>query len=274
MDRVERPMTNIHPTAVVDPGARIAAGARIGPYCVVGGKVELGEDVELVAHVVVAGRTGIGDGTRIFPFASIGHQPQDLKYKGEDSTLVIGKRNIIREHVTMNPGTAGGGMTTRVGDDCLFAASAHVAHDCRVGNHVIMTNNATLGGHVVLGDHVIISGLSAVHQFVRVGPHAFVGGMTGVERDVIPYGMVMGDRARLVGLNIVGLQRRGFSRDDIQALHSAYDMLFAQDNGTLAERVAAVAERFAGVGPVREIVEFVRAENSRGLVQPKSGNGA
>lgn len=273
MDRVERPMTNIHPTAVVEPGARIAASARIGPYCVIGGKVELGEEVELVAHVVVAGRTSIGDGTRIFPFASIGHQPQDLKYKGEDSSLVIGKRNIIREHVTMNPGTAGGGMVTRVGDDCLFAASAHVAHDCQVGNNVIMTNNATLGGHVTLGDYVIISGLSAVHQFVRVGAHAFVGGMTGVERDVIPYGMVMGDRARLVGLNIVGLQRRGFSRDDIQALRSAYDMLFAQDKGTLAERVAAVAERFAAVGPVRDIVEFVRAENSRGLVQPKSGNG-
>jgi UDP-N-acetylglucosamine acyltransferase len=273
MDRVERSMPNIHPTAVVEPGARIAASARIGPYCLVGPKVEIGEEVELVSHVVVAGRTSIGDGTRIFPFASIGHQPQDLKYKGEDSALVIGKRNIIREHVTMNPGTAGGGMVTRVGDDCLFAASAHVAHDCIVGNYVVMTNNATLGGHVLLGDHVIISGLSAVHQFVRIGQHAFVGGMTGVERDVIPYGMVMGDRARLVGLNIVGLQRRGFSRDDIQALRSAYDMLFAQDNGTLAERVAAVAERFAAVGPVREIVEFVRAENSRGLVQPKSGNG-
>jgi len=266
-------MTNIHPTAVVEPGARIAASARIGPYCVVGSKVQLGEDVELVAHVVVAGRTSIGDGTRIFPFASIGHQPQDLKYKGEDSSLLIGKRNIIREHVTMNPGTAGGGMATRIGDDCLFAASAHVAHDCQVGNNVIMTNNATLGGHVTLGDYVILSGLSAVHQFVRVGPHAFVGGMTGVERDVIPYGMVMGDRARLVGLNIVGLQRRGFSRDDIQALRSAYDMLFEQDKGTLAERVATVAERFAGVGPVRDIVEFVRADNSRGLVQPKSGNG-
>jgi UDP-N-acetylglucosamine acyltransferase len=273
MDTAERPMTNIHPTAVVEPGARIAASARIGPYCVVGAKVEISEEVELVAHVVVAGRTSIGEGTRIFPFASIGHQPQDLKYKGEDSALVIGRRNIIREHVTMNPGTAGGGMVTRVGDDCLFAASAHVAHDCVVGNHVIMTNNATLGGHVVLGDHVIISGLSAVHQFVRIGQHAFVGGMTGVERDVIPYGMVMGDRARLVGLNIVGLQRRGFSREDIQALRSAYDMLFAQDNGTLAERVAAIAEHFAAVRPVCEIVEFVRAEKSRGLVQPKSGNG-
>jgi UDP-N-acetylglucosamine acyltransferase len=266
-------MTNIHPTAVVEAGARIAASARIGPYCVVGAKVEIGEDVELVAHVVVAGRTSIGAGTRIFPFASIGHQPQDLKYKGEDTALVIGQRNVIREHVTMNPGTAGGGAVTRVGDGCLFMASAHVAHDCILGNNVIMANNATLAGHVVIGDFAFLGGLSAVHQFVRIGPHVMIGGLTGVERDVIPYGSVMGDRARLVGLNIVGLQRRGFSREDIQALRSAYDMLFAQDNGTLAERVAAVAERFAEVRPVREIIEFVRAENSRGLVQPKSGNG-
>ena len=273
MDGVARSMTNIHPTAVVEAGAKIAGSARIGPYCVVGAKVEIGDEVELVSHVVIAGRTSIGAGTRVFPFASIGHQPQDLKYQGEDSALVIGKRNIIREHVTMNPGTSGGGMVTRVGDDCLFAASAHVAHDCVVGNHVIMTNNATLGGHVVLGDHAIISGLSAVHQFVRVGQHAFVGGMTGVERDVIPYGMVMGDRARLVGLNIIGLQRRGFSREDIQALRSAYDMLFAPENGTLAERVAAVAERFQESQPVRDIVDFIRGSNARGLVQPKA-NGA
>jgi UDP-N-acetylglucosamine acyltransferase len=266
-------MTNIHPTAVIEAGARIAGSARIGPYCVVGANVEIGEDVELVAHVVVAGRTSIGDGTRIFPFASIGHQPQDLKFKGEDTALVIGQRNVIREHVTMNPGTAGGGAVTRVGDGCLFMASAHVAHDCVIGNQVIMANNATLAGHVTLGDYAFLGGLSAVHQFVRIGPHVMVGGLTGVERDVIPYGSVMGDRARLVGLNIVGLQRRGFSREDIQALRSAYDMLFAQDNGTLAERVAAVAEHFAAVGPVREIIEFVRAENSRGLVQPKSGNG-
>jgi UDP-N-acetylglucosamine acyltransferase len=273
MDRAERQASNVHPTAIVDPGARIAASARIGPYCVVGEHAELGEEVELVAHVVVAGRTSIGEGTRIFPFASIGHQPQDLKYKGEESSLIIGKRNIIREHVTMNPGTAGGGMVTRVGNDCLFAASAHVAHDCTIGDHVIMTNNATLGGHVTLGDHVIVSGLSAVHQFVRIGQHAFVGGMTGVERDVIPYGMVMGDRARLVGINMVGLQRRGFSRDDIQALRGAYDMLFVQENRTLAERVAAVAERFSAVQPVCDIVDFIRASNTRGLVQPKA-NGA
>lgn len=266
-------MAQIHPTAIIEPGAKLAESVRVGPFCVVGAKVELAAEVELLSHVVVAGRTSIGEGTRIFPFASIGHQPQDLKYRGEESALVIGRRNIIREHVTMNPGTSGGGMVTRVGDDCLFSVSAHVAHDCAVGNHVVMTNNATLAGHVTLGDHVIMSGLSAVHQFVRIGQHAFIGGMTGVERDVIPYGMAMGDRARLVGLNIVGLQRRGFSREDIQALRAAYDILFSQESGTLADRAASLPERFPGVKPVRDIVDFIRADNSRGFVQPKMGNG-
>jgi UDP-N-acetylglucosamine acyltransferase len=263
----------IHPTAIIEPGARLADSVRIGPYCVIGAKVELAAEVELLSHVVVAGRTSVGEGTRIFPFASIGHQPQDLKYSGEDSALVIGRRNIIREHVTMNPGTAGGGMVTRIGDDCLFMVSVHVGHDCVVGDKVIMSNNATLAGHVVLGDYVILSGISAVHQFVRIGQHAFVGGMTGVERDVIPYAMVMGDRARLVGLNMVGLQRRGFSREDIQALRAAYDILFTQDSGTLVDRAASLLDRFPGVQPVRDIVGFIRADNSRGFVQPKMGNG-
>jgi UDP-N-acetylglucosamine acyltransferase len=267
-------MAQIHPTAVIEPGAELAAGVRVGPYCVVGAKVELADDVELLSHVVIAGRTSVGAGTRIFPFASIGHQPQDLKYKGEESTLVIGRRNIIREHVTMNPGTAGGGMATRIGDDCLFMASVHVGHDCILGDKVIMANNATLAGHVTVGDHVGFGGLSAVHQFVRIGQHAYVGGVTGVERDVIPYGIVMGDRARLAGLNMVGLQRRGFSREDIQALRSAYDILFVQESGTLADRAASLLDRFPGVKPVRDVVEFIRADNSRGFVQPKMGNGA
>ena len=266
-------MAQIHPTAIIEPGAKLAESVRIGPYCVVGAKVELAAEVELLSHVVVAGRTSVGEGTRIFPFASIGHQPQDLKYRGEESALVIGRRNIIREHVTMNPGTAGGGMVTRVGDDCLFMVSVHVGHDCIIGDKVIMANNATLAGHVTLGDQVGIGGLSPVHQFVRIGKHAYVGGVTGVERDVIPYGLVMGDRARLVGLNIVGLQRRGFSREDIQALRAAYDILFSQESGTLADRAASLPERFPGVKPVRDIVDFIRADNSRGFVQPKTGNG-
>jgi UDP-N-acetylglucosamine acyltransferase len=266
-------MAEIHPTALVESGAKLAASTRIGPYCVVGAKVELGEEVELLSHVVVAGRTSIGAGTRIFPFASVGHQPQDLKYQGEDSALVIGRRNIIREHVTMNPGTTGGGMVTRVGDNCLFMAGAHVAHDCSLGNNVIMANNSMLAGHVVVGDYAIFGGLSAAQQFTRVGQHAMIGGLTGVERDVIPYGSVMGDRARLVGLNIVGMQRRGFSREDIQALRSAYQMLFEDGTGTLAQRVDAMAERYGEVRPVRDIVDFIRADNARGLVQPKANGG-
>jgi UDP-N-acetylglucosamine acyltransferase len=266
-------MAEIHPTAIVEKGAEIASSARIGPYCHVGAKAVLGEGVELVSHVVIAGRTTIGEGTRIFPFASIGHQPQDLKYAGEESSLVIGRRNTIREYVTMNPGTAGGGMVTRIGDDCLFMANSHVGHDCRLGNNIIMANSVPLAGHVVVGDYAAFGGLSAVHQFVRIGQHAYIGGLTGVERDVIPYGLVIGDRARLTGLNMVGLQRRGFSREDIQALRNAYQMLFEDGNGTLAERVERVAARHGEVKPVRDLIDFMRADNARGFVQPKANGG-
>jgi UDP-N-acetylglucosamine acyltransferase len=266
-------MPQIHPTACIEAGARLADSAVVGPFCHVGAEVELGLDVELLSHVVVAGRTRIGDRTRIFPFASIGHQPQDLKYRGESSELVIGRDNVIREHVTMNPGTSGGGMVTRIGDGCLFMASAHVAHDCQIGSHVIMANNATLAGHCEVGDYAFFGGLSAAHQFVRIGPHAMIGGITGVERDVIPYGSVMGDRARLVGLNIIGMQRRGFSREEIQGLRSAYQMLFEDGSGTLAERADAVWARYGELRPVREVIVFVRAESARGLCQAKAGNG-
>jgi UDP-N-acetylglucosamine acyltransferase len=266
-------MSNIHSSSVIEPGAKLAASVKIGPFCHVGKYVELGEGVELVSHVAIAGHTAIGEGTRIFPFASIGHQPQDLKFKGEESRLIIGRNNIIRESVTMNPGTAGGGLVTRVGDGCLFMVNAHVAHDCTIGNEVIMANNATLAGHVVVGDFAVFGGLSAVHQFVRVGRCAMVGGVTGVERDVIPYGSVLGDRARLSGLNIVGMQRHGFSRDEIQAMRSAYQMLFEGENGTFAERLEKVALRFPGMRPVEDVIRFIRDESSRGLVQPKTGNG-
>jgi UDP-N-acetylglucosamine acyltransferase len=268
-------MTQIHPTAIVEPGARLAGTVAIGPYCHIGGEAELDDGVMLHAHVVIAGRTTIGANTRIFPFASIGHQPQDLKYAGEKSRLVIGRDNMIREHVTMNPGTTGGGMVTRVGDHCLFMVGAHVAHDCQVGNNVVMANNATLAGHVVVADYAILGGLSAVHQFVRIGQYAMIGGMSGVERDVIPYGSVMGDRARLSGVNIVGMQRRGFSREEIQALRNAFLRLFA-DNGTLSERVDDLAEHFSDVKPVKDIIDFIRADSSRAICQPgdrSKGNG-
>src|SRR5437667_6465837 len=265
-------MPQIHPTAIVAPGAMLAETVVIGPYCIIGEDVTLGPRVTLRSHAVVDGRTTIGEGTRLFPFASIGLEPQDLKYRGEKSELVIGRNNTIREYVTMNPGTEGGGMVTRVGDDGLFMVGVHVAHDCQIGDHVIMANNATLAGHVVVEDFALLGGLSAVHQFVRIGRYAMIGGMSGVERDVIPYGQVMGDRALLSGLNIIGMQRRGFSREDILSLRNAYQLLFYSD-GTLSDRVNETAERFSGIAPVEDILEFIRADSSRAICQPKEANG-
>jgi UDP-N-acetylglucosamine acyltransferase len=265
-------MAEIHPTAIVSPGAHLGDDVVIGPYCVVGEHVSLGAGVSLRAHVVVDGRTTIGAGTRIFPFVSIGLEPQDLKYGGEESSLEIGRNNTIREYVTMNPGTAGGGMVTRVGNNSLFMVGVHIAHDCQVGDSVVMANNATLAGHVVIEDHAILGGLSAVHQFCRIGRHAMVGGLTAVVRDVIPYGQATGDRARLSGINIIGMQRSGFSREDINGLRSAYQFLFS-DEGTLVERVDEVAERFAGNGPVADIIAFIRADSTRAICQPERPNG-
>lgn len=260
----------IHSTAIIEDGAEIGQGVRIGPYSCVGPNVRLGDGVVLEAHVVVAGLTEIGEGTHIWPFASIGHQPQDLKFAGEESWLHIGARNMIREHVTMNPGTAGGGLHTRIGDGGLFMMGAHVGHDCQLGNHVIMANNATLAGHVEVGDFAFLGGLSAVHQFVRIGQQAMVGGMSGVERDVIPYGSVIGNRAHLGGLNLVGLKRRGFDRPTIHALREAYRAIFTGE-GSLAERARRVAERNEGVRPVEDIVAFILADSSRNFCTPRDG---
>lgn len=266
-------MGDIHPTAIVDSAAVIGSNVSIGPYCVVGPNVTLGDGVVLKAHVVIDGNTSIGGGTKVFPFASIGLAPQDLKYHGEASRLEIGRNNVIREHVTMNPGTEGGGMLTKVGDNGLFMIGVHIAHDCAVGNSVIMANNATLAGHVQVGDHAVIGGLAAVHQFVRIGAHAMIGGLSGVEQDVIPFGSVMGERAALSGLNIVGMKRRGFDRDAIHGLRAAFRELFA-DEGNLAERVEAVAKRHEDNEAVRQIVSFMAAESSRGFTRPKTENGA
>ncbi len=263
-------MTEIHPTALVDPKADVAPSAKVGPYCVVGPNVVLGEGVVLHSHVVVEGRTSVGARTEIYPFASIGHQPQDLKYKGEPSTLEIGTDNLIREHVTMNPGTEGGGMVTRVGNHCAFLTASHVGHDSIVGNHVVFSNNVMLAGHCKIDDYVIFGGGAALHQFGRVGKHAFIGGMSAVENDVIPYGLVIGNRAHLVGLNLVGLRRRGFTRDQMQSMREAYNLLFAE-GGTLRDRVESVAGRFAGKPEVMEIVDFIRAEADRAICMPRSG---
>ena len=257
----------IHAMAVVETGARIGADVKIGPFCHVGPDVELGDNVELVSHVAVHGRTTVGAGTRIFPFASIGHQPQDLKFHGEPSTLEIGRNCVIREGVTMNPGTEQGGLKTVVGDNCAFLANSHVAHDCRVGSHVILSNNVMLAGHTSVGDYVIMGGGSALHQFARVGHHAFIGGLAGVENDVIPYGMALGNRANLAGLNLVGLKRRGFSREAIHDLRRAYRLLFAAE-GTLKERVEDVAGEFAEHPQVHEILDFIRDGGERAICTP------
>ena len=258
---------SVHPTAIVEDGATIGAGARVGPYCVIGPEVVLGEGVVLESHVAVAGITRVGPGTRIFPFASIGHAPQDLKYHGERTELIIGANNRIREHVTMNPGTEGGGGVTRVGDGGLFMMSVHVGHDCDVGNGVILANNATLAGHVVLGDNVVLGGLAAVHQFVRIGRGAMIGGLAGVVADVIPYGSVIGERAHLAGLNLVGLKRRGAERGQIHGLRAAFGEIFAEE-GTLSERVEAAAAKHAGNPLVEEVLGFITAQSSRSFTVP------
>jgi UDP-N-acetylglucosamine acyltransferase len=263
-------MTEVHPTAVVEKGAELGEGVQIGPYCFVGARARLGEGVRLVSHVVVAGHTSIGAHTIVYPFASLGHPPQAWKHKGEETKLVIGAHNIIRESVTMNPGIASSGGITRVGDHGMFMATAHIAHDCVVGDHVVMTNGSMIAGHVHVEDHAIISGLAAVHQNCRIGRSAFVGGLTGVEADVIPYGMVTGNRASLSGLNLVGLKRRGLSRDTVHTLRNAYRLLFAQE-GTFAERLTDVEELFKDTKEVMEIVAFARVDSIRGLVMPNRG---
>ena len=265
--------TTIHPTAIIEDGAILGENVKIGPYCMVGSEVSIGDGTELISHAVVAGKTVMGRNNRVFPFASIGHQPQDLKYKGEPSTLEVGDNNVIREQVTINPGTEGGGMLTKVGNNILMMVGAHIAHDCIVGNNCILVNNATLAGHVVLEDFAIVGGLSAVHQFVRIGKHAMIGGMTGVENDVIPYGSVTGNRARLQGLNLVGIKRRGFDRDTIHDLRAAYRLLFAQE-GTMAERLHDVDDMFGAHEPVREILDFIRADSSRSICQPSMDDAA
>lgn len=265
-------MTNIHPTAIIDKNARIGEGVEIGPYSVVGSGVELGPGVRLLSHVVVEGRTRIGSNTTVYPFASLGHPPQDLKYKGEPSRLEIGANCVIREHVTINPGTEAGGMLTFVGDRCLIMVASHIAHDCRIGDHVILVNNVTLAGHCTIGDHAIIAGLSAVHQFVRIGDHAFVGGMTGLENDLIPFGMAIGNRAHLAGLNLVGLKRRGFSREQIHSLRNAFKALFTGD-GNLKDRLPTVEAEFGSDPNVMLMIDFIRDGGERAVCTPRQGNG-
>jgi UDP-N-acetylglucosamine acyltransferase len=260
----------IHPSAIVEDGAKLGAGVEIGPFCHVGPLVELGEGVTLKSHVVVAGRTTVGVRTRIFPFASLGHEPQDLKYRGEASTLAIGSDCLIREGVTMNPGTAGGRLATKVGDRCAFLANSHVGHDCIIGNDCVFSNNAMVAGHVTIGDFVICGGGSAIVQYARIGAHAFVSGMTGIGADLIPFGLAFGNRGFLMGLNLIGLKRRNFTRDQIHELRRAYRALFAPE-GTLKERMEDVELEFGNSPEVKEILDFIRAGGDKQLCVPEAG---
>ncbi|UWR20884.1 acyl-ACP--UDP-N-acetylglucosamine O-acyltransferase [Sulfitobacter sp. S190] len=260
-------MAGVHPSAVVEEGAKIDATATVGPFCVIGQDVEIGPGVTLKSHVVVTGRTTIGEDTTVFSFSVLGEIPQDLKFKGEASRLEIGKRNRIREHVTMNCGTEGGGGLTRVGDDGLFMAGCHIAHDAMIGNNCIVVNSAAVAGHCVIEDDVIIGGLSGIHQWVRIGRGAIIGAVTMVTNDVIPYGLVQAPRGDLDGLNLVGLKRRGVARSDITALRAAFQML-AQGEGTFNDRAARLGAE-TDSAYVSEIVDFVLADTGRHFLTPK-----
>ncbi|MFC4215265.1 acyl-ACP--UDP-N-acetylglucosamine O-acyltransferase [Pseudophaeobacter arcticus] len=259
-------MSQIHPSAVIEEGARIGEGCQIGPFCHIGAEVVLGARVTLKSHVVVTGDCEIGDDTVVFSFAVLGEIPQDLKFQGEKSRTVIGKRNRIREHVTVNAGTEGGGGITQIGDDGLFMAGCHIAHDAIVGDRVIVVNSAAVAGHCVLEDDVIIGGLSGIHQWVRIGRGAIIGAVTMVTNDVIPYGLVQAPRGGLDGLNLVGLKRRGVTRSDITALRAAFQML-AQGEGTFQERARRLGEETESPY-VEEIVAFITGQTDRSFLTP------
>ena len=258
-------MAQVHPMAVVHPGARLHETVEVGPYAVIGEKVTIGEGTRVGPHVVIDGRTTIGARNRIFPFASVGGAPQDLKYAGEDTQLIIGDGNTFRESTTLNIGTAGGGGVTRVGDNNLFMAYSHVAHDCVVGNGCVVANSVALAGHVVLEDAVILGGLSAVHQFTRLGKHSFVAGGSMVVMDVAPYCTAQGDRAELAGLNVVGLQRHGFSEEQIGRIKEAYKILF-RSKLQLAEALAQLKTEMGGHSEIEYLVNFV-SQSKRGLTR-------
>lgn len=260
-------MVNIHPSSYIHPNATIDKTVEIGPFCTIGADVILKAGVRLISHIVVDGHTEIGENTVIYPFASIGTPPQDLKFSGEVTRLVIGKHNTIREHVTMNPGTKGGGGLTQVGDHGLFMMGAHVAHDCMIGNHVIFANNATIGGHVQIGDYAILGGLTAVHQFVRIGAHAMIGGASAVGQDVIPFAMALGNSANLIGLNLIGLKRRGFTPETIKALQQSFEIIFKQNTHTFKERIENAQNLYQDDAACQKLFEFLTNATDRGFCQ-------
>jgi UDP-N-acetylglucosamine acyltransferase len=269
MPEIRMPRTvgvRIHPAAMVDPAAELGRNVRIGPFCTVGPDVVIEDGAELISHVVVDGHTRVGEDVMLYPFCTVGLAPQDLKYRGEPTRCDIGARTQIREHCTIHRGTATGRGLTSVGADCMLMAVAHVAHDCRIGDNVIIANNVVMGGHVAIGDHAVIGGSAAIHQFVRIGRAAMIGGVSGVEGDVIPFGSVIGNRARLSGLNVVGLKRRGFEKAAILSLRSAFRSLF-KEAGVFAERLAATRETFGRDPLVAEVLAFIDGESHRGLIR-------
>ena len=265
---IERSDIFVHSTAIIEVGANIDVNCSIGPYCVVGANVSLHQGVNLISHVNISGSTEIGEETKIWPFTSIGHEPQDLKYKGEKTSLVIGRRNKIREGVSVNTGTNGGGGVTRIGDDCLFMLGSHVGHDCRIGNNVVVANHGSIAGHVIVEDNVTIGGLSGIHQFCRIGEGAMIGAVTMVSKDVIPFGMVVGERSSLNGINIIGLKRRGFSNREIMELQKDYDLLFYGD-GNLKEKAEKIF-RAEGKALIGKVADFILADTTRKITTPNN----
>ena len=258
----------IHKTAIIDPKSKISSNVSIGPYSVIGPDVEIDENTIIYSHVSISGQTKIGKRNKIYPFASIGNDPQDLKYKGEETKLIIGNENTIREYVTINPGTVGDGGKTIVGNSCLFMISSHIAHDCLIGNNVIIANNVPLGGHVIIEDNVVIGGNSAVQQFTRIGKMAMIGGMTGVLHDVIPYGLSTGNRNSLQGLNLIGLRRAKFENKKILGLSEAYKEIFVTKN--LTENISKLNGSLKDNELVKEVIKFIIRDKKRSICTPYS----
>lgn len=260
--------SNIHNTAIVDPAASIGDNVKIGPFCIIGPDVKLGDNCQLKSHIVIEGRTTIGESTIIYPFASIGQSPQIIKYDGEKSEVIIGANNTIREYVTIQAGSKDGGMVTRVGNNCLFMVGVHIGHDCIVGNNVVFANYVSLGGHVIVGDYAIIGGLSAVLQYVRIGEHSMIGGLSAVVRDLIPFGLASSERAVLEGINLVGMKRRGFDKQEILESSKAVDEIFSGD-GIFTTRIDKVLEKYKGNSILKQITDFLKQDSTRAFCQPK-----
>ena len=264
--------TQIHPTAIVEKGAQIGNNVIIGPYCIIGKNVSIGDNTTIKTHVVIEGITKIGQNNTIFQFTSIGSIPQDLKFNNEPSQTIIGNNNKIREFVTIHAGTKDGNMETKVGNNCLVMAYCHIAHDCKIGNNVILANNATLAGHVIVEDNVVIGGLSAIHQFVTIGKGAMIGGMSGVESNVIPYGVVVGERAKLAGLNLIGLKRQNIKKEEINALRDFYKKLFNKSEQNIEDKINNLIPQYPDMILVKNVADFLRSKSSRSFCHPKYNN--